>query len=144
MQIHIYTIERKEEFPEAVAKFVEQARRFASIHLHSVYSKKLAKASNPSHLYTELLLPFTRHGHNVVLTPEGELMDTPTFTRRFLNFGRVNFFIGGAYGFEEEFKKVGENLSLSPLTFSHQIAKLVLLEQVYRGLTLKYGHPYHK
>lgn len=125
-------------------KFVIQSRPFASIHLHSIYDRRLAKSGNPSRLYTRLLLPFTGSGKNVVLTPDGELVDSHLFAQRFLNQGRVNFFIGGAYGFEEEFKKIGERLSLSPLTMGHQIAKLVLLEQIYRGLTLLKGHPYHK
>jgi 23S rRNA (pseudouridine1915-N3)-methyltransferase len=57
----------------------------------------------------------------------------------------VKFFIGGAYGFEKAFLDKGDKvISLSSLTFSHKIAKMVLLEQIFRGYAILHNHPYHK
>lgn len=57
----------------------------------------------------------------------------------------VCFLIGGAAGFPKEFlKTVDYQLSLSPMTFPHKIARLVLIEQIYRAQTIKQDHPYHK
>ncbi len=57
----------------------------------------------------------------------------------------IKFFIGGAYGFEENFlKKSDQVISLGKLTMSHKIAKAVLLEQIYRGFSILTIHPYHK
>ena len=54
------------------------------------------------------------------------------------------FIIGGAYGFTEEmYSKADYNISLSPLTFSHQIVRLVFMEQLYRAMTIIKGEPYH-
>jgi len=86
---------------------------------------------------------YTKDGFNVILTPEGKLMDSYEFANIF-EHSKINFFIAGAWGFEEKFKKKGKNISLSPLTMSHKIAKLVLFEQIYRGLSIKNNHPYHK
>ncbi len=57
----------------------------------------------------------------------------------------IQFYIGGAYGLEEEFlKKSDKIISLGKITMSHKIAKAVLLEQIYRGFSILSNHPYHK
>jgi 23S rRNA (pseudouridine1915-N3)-methyltransferase len=57
----------------------------------------------------------------------------------------VRFFIGGAFGFDNEFKNsCNIKLALSAMTMAHPLAKLVLWEQIYRGLTINASHPYHK
>ena len=57
---------------------------------------------------------------------------------------RANFFIGGAYGFEKSLLPSGVNfLSLSDMTFTHQMVRLILVEQIYRAFTIVRGEPYH-
>ena len=57
----------------------------------------------------------------------------------------IAFFIGGADGFDEEFLKKGNfALSLSKLTFPHELARLILLEQIYRAFTIINNEKYHK
>jgi 23S rRNA (pseudouridine1915-N3)-methyltransferase len=57
----------------------------------------------------------------------------------------ICFLIGGAAGFTKEFIKNSDyQLSLSPMTFPHKIARLVFIEQIYRAETIQQGHPYHK
>ncbi len=52
--------------------------------------------------------------------------------------------IGGAYGLSEEVKRRGDmTLALSAMTFTHQMARLFFLEQIYRGLTILRNEPYH-
>ncbi len=61
--------------------------------------------------------------------------------------GRVNhivFLIGGPYGFSEEvYQRANEKFSLSKLTFSHQLIRLLFMEQLYRAFTILKGEPYH-
>ncbi|MDA3864065.1 MAG: 23S rRNA (pseudouridine(1915)-N(3))-methyltransferase RlmH [Deltaproteobacteria bacterium] len=55
----------------------------------------------------------------------------------------VVFIIGGAYGFENELLARGDRkISLSPLTFPHRMARLILVEQIYRALSILDGEPY--
>jgi rRNA large subunit m3Psi methyltransferase RlmH len=62
-----------------------------------------------------------------------------------VEFMLVKFFIGGAYGFEDSFlQKSDAIISLGKLTMSHKIAKVVLLEQIYRGFSILSNNPYHK
>ncbi len=57
---------------------------------------------------------------------------------------RMVFVIGGAYGFSPEvYQRANEKISLSQMTFSHQMVRLVFVEQVYRACTIIKGEPYH-
>ena len=57
---------------------------------------------------------------------------------------QITFMVGGPYGVDREsFPQQTKQLSLSPMTFSHQMVRLILLEQVYRTFTILNGEPYH-
>lgn len=57
---------------------------------------------------------------------------------------RLVFVVGGPYGFSEDvYRRANEQLSLSPMTFSHQMVRLVFVEQLYRAHTIIKGEPYH-
>jgi len=57
---------------------------------------------------------------------------------------KLVFVIGGPYGFSPAvYKRANEKISLSPLTFSHQMVRLVFTEQIYRACTIIKGEPYH-
>lgn len=57
---------------------------------------------------------------------------------------RLVFVIGGAYGFHTDiYKRANEQLSLSGMTFSHQLIRLIFAEQLYRIFTIMRGEPYH-
>ena len=73
------------------------------------------------------------------------MLDSFEFSKLFLAKNKVSFFIGGAYGLSTNFKsKMDKIISLSKMTFAHKIAKLVLYEQIFRGLCINANHPYHK
>ena len=56
----------------------------------------------------------------------------------------IVFVIGGAFGFSETiYKRANMSLSLSKLTFSHQLVRLIFMEQLYRAFTILKGEPYH-
>lgn len=86
----------------------------------------------------------------VALDERGEMMDSPGFAERVLgramNQGRdLAFLIGGAEGHGDAVRKRADlSLSLSRLTLAHRLARLVLVEQIYRGISILRGEPYHK
>lgn len=84
----------------------------------------------------------------ISLDPQGQTISTETFAQNLRNWSdnkHINFIIGGSYGLSEEIKKSSNYLlSLSKLTFPHQLAKIILLEQIYRAETIFSGKNYHK
>lgn len=83
----------------------------------------------------------------VALTEEGQSYDSVAFARRLEGSGsdRLAFVIGGADGLDPGIKAEARwRLSLSPMTFPHELARLLLLEQLYRALSIQQGGPYHR
>lgn len=77
--------------------------------------------------------------------PGGEALDTEAFAGLLGSHGGPNFLVGGPDGLDRELvASADRRLSLAPFTLPHELARLVLLEQVYRGLSLRAGHPYHR
>jgi 23S rRNA (pseudouridine1915-N3)-methyltransferase len=86
-------------------------------------------------------------GRAVAVTPEGRQYDTAGFSRWMERHDgkEIVFAIGGTFGLDTKVKDTCmEKLSLSGLTFSHDLALCVLAEQIYRAYTILKGHPYHK
>ncbi|MBG55829.1 MAG: ribosomal RNA large subunit methyltransferase H [Deltaproteobacteria bacterium] len=86
---------------------------------------------------------------NIFLDQKGERNSSRDLAKYFENqissgIYRVNFFIGGAYGIDKSILPLGiKYLSLSEMTFTHQMVRLFLLEQIYRAFTIIRGQPYH-
>ncbi len=86
--------------------------------------------------------------HLILLDERGKEFHSIGFAEHLNSLeGRVNhliFVIGGPYGFSEQvYGRANEKLSLSKLTFSHQLIRLLFMEQIYRSFTILKGEPYH-
>jgi 23S rRNA (pseudouridine1915-N3)-methyltransferase len=85
----------------------------------------------------------------IALTPEGKLLKSPewaeTLQKLSETYQRLAFVIGGPNGLSEDvLKKSRLQLSLSPMTFPHELARVIFLEQLYRAFTILGGEKYHK
>ncbi len=89
-------------------------------------------------------------GLTIALTDRGEALDSPALARKLEQWmahagGAIQFVVGGPFGLHKSvLEKADLQLSLSPLTFSHQIVRLVLVEQLYRALSILHRTDYHK
>lgn len=86
-------------------------------------------------------------GHVVALSPDGRAMTTALFAKGLEQWSRpvVAFVLGGPLGLDPGFKDGAHACwSLSPLTLSHELARVVAAEQIYRAVTILRGVPYHK
>jgi 23S rRNA (pseudouridine1915-N3)-methyltransferase len=87
--------------------------------------------------------------HKVLLDERGKMMGSAGFAgflQNSMNRGTrsLAFVTGGPFGFSDEvYQAVPERISLSEMTFSHQMIRLIFLEQLYRGFTIIRGEPYH-
>lgn len=85
----------------------------------------------------------------ICLDPNGRLLTSEEFSS-FLSQAwqkggsRLTLVIGGAEGLPEILKKESQLVSLSPLTFTHQLTRLILIEQIYRAIEIQKGSNYHK
>ncbi len=93
------------------------------------------------------LLP--KQGKLILLDDKGDAVTSPDFAsfivkNRDSGISDLIFVIGGSYGFSESFRQESDRIiSLSPMTFTHQMVRIFLLEQIYRGFTIINGEPYH-
>lgn len=87
--------------------------------------------------------------HTILLDEKGKLLTSREFSEKIndfmgLSIKKVNFLIGGAYGFSDEiYQKANEKISLSKMTFTHQMVRLFIIEQLYRADQILQGKPYH-
>ena len=83
----------------------------------------------------------------ICLTEEGQSFNSIELSSLLLNFKnkKINFLIGDADGIPSDIKdKSNLLLSLSPLTFPHELARLILIEQIYRAVSISNNSPYHR
>ena len=87
----------------------------------------------------------------VLLDERGTLYDSVSWARLLekkisglSGLKEIVFVIGGAYGFSKKvYERADEKISLSKMTFSHQLVRVIFLEQLYRAFTIMRGEPYH-
>ena len=99
----------------------------------------------------EGIVKLLRDGDHVVLLDEhGDMMRSIEFAQKFNKLmtsapaRRLVFVTGGPYGFSPQvYARANARMSLSPMTFSHQMVRLVFVEQLYRALTIINHQPYH-
>ena len=146
----------KTAFPyvqEGVKVFEKRIKRY--IPYESVVVSDVKKAKNLSseklkEKEGEKVLSKLKKEDYVVLLDEG---GRDFSSRKFANFmekslllshKRLIFVVGGAYGFSPDmYERANAKLSLSKMTFSHQIVRLFFLEQLYRAMTILRNEPYH-
>lgn len=119
---------------------------FINLFCKAIALSQMREASIAQKSYTkEFFKTFKENQYRIALSPNAKELDSFGFAKTLQNQGNIAFFIGGAYGLEENFlKSCHAQISLSKLTFSHKIAKITLSEQIYRAFCLIHNHPYHK
>lgn len=138
-KLRIFSVGKtKEEWlEEAIAEYLKRLQHTASIEF--VWAKN-----------DEQLIALVEKEETVVcLDALGQMMDSEKFSSfliKQLETGgsRLSFVIGGAEGLPASFKKKYPLISFSLMTFTHQIIRLILVEQIYRGFEISKGSKYHK
>jgi 23S rRNA (pseudouridine1915-N3)-methyltransferase len=142
----------KDDFYKIENHLIKISSKYSRISQTSIINKDILKRQSGGNVpeieqsYSNALDKYiSNNDFNIILDPLGKEMETEKFANILETNSKVNFFIGGAYGFNREFVKKGNLVfSLSKLTMSHKVAKIMLFEQIYRALTINHNHPYHK
>lgn len=143
-----------EVFRPAVADFEGRAGRYWKLVVTEVKEGARGRRSDPLRAVLEeekqLVARLPREGKVVALDREGSPMGSPAFAHlleawALASVPEVVFVIGGAFGLGRGIlARADLRLSLSGFTLPHELARLVLVEQLYRAGTLMRGEPYHK
>ncbi len=96
-----------------------------------------------------ILSAVPRDAYTVALCVEGKMLSSPDLAARLGSAidrgGKLCFIIGSSHGLSPRVKAAAdERISFSPMTFPHQLMRVLLLEAVYRSFTILHGRPYHK
>ena len=139
MKIKIIAVDKlkKPYINSGVKDYLERLKHYVPIEILEVSEKDIPKYLSPDNF-------------NIVLNRIGKEVSSPEFAElinKLLIKGNkdVIFFIGSAEGFDEKFIRRGDFvLSMSSFTFPHELARLILLEQLYRAFTIIRNEKYHK
>jgi 23S rRNA (pseudouridine1915-N3)-methyltransferase len=149
----ILTGKTKESYlQDGVAEYIKRLERYVPFNCITISDLKVKKKTEEAYVKAEegkLILQRIKAVDFVVLLDErGKKYSSIDFSNYLsaleVRTGHTVFVIGGAYGFSEEvYKRSNASMSLSDMTFSHQMVRLIFTEQLYRAYTIQRGEPYH-
>ena len=146
----------KEEYlRSACAEYIKRLGRYCTFELHELDECRLS--DNPSE--KEIVSALKKEAEQIkryakgMIVPmciEGKQLSSLELSEKITNAGvsgqsTVTFVIGSSFGLDPEIKAMGTlKLSMSKMTFPHQLARVMLLEQIYRAFQIAEGGKYHK
>ena len=146
MKINLIVVGKlKERFlVEGVAEYLKRLRKFAAVEVREISELRTVEEEGQ-----KLLSLVPPNSWLCVLDVAGVELSSEDFAKKIaaLNLDGVSnltFAIGGAFGLSEELRRAADfRLSLSQMTFTHQMARLILAEQIYRAFKINRNEPYH-
>lgn len=159
MKITIAAVGKLKEryLKDGMAEYVKRLSRFADMELIEVEDEHAPESLSPAQeamvkqKEAERLLKRVKEGSYVILLDlAGQQTDSEGFASRLENImlsgnSHITFIIGGSLGLDQSLiKAAGYRMCLSEMTFPHQLARLILLEQIYRAFKIIKGETYHK
>ena len=140
----------KEKFYiDAAAEYVKRLQRSCKLDIVELPEYRLPEEPSPAE-GAAIRERLPKGGAVVALCIEGKPCSSDELSRRMADFGvqgktQITFLIGGSVGLSEDVKKLADwRLSMSPMTFPHHMARIMLLEQLYRAYQIAAGTKYHK
>ena len=140
-------------FAELISEYTNRLKHYISFEINTIPELKNTKSltsERQKNSEAELIIKNLQPSDYVVLLDEhGKEMrsvEMADWMKRKMNTinKRIVFIIGGPYGFSQKIYDIAhEKLSMSKMTFSHQMIRLIFVEQLYRSMTILNGEPYH-
>lgn len=138
---------------EAIAVYEKRLKHYISFeakYLPDIKNAKSLNAEQQKEKEGALILSHINDGDDVILLDEGGKLFSSVEFSAFLSKKMLNsskalvFIIGGPYGFSKNvYNRANTKISLSPMTFTHQMVRLLFIEQLYRAFTIIKGESYH-
>ena len=155
MKITFLTVGKTEDayLKDGIEKYVKRLKHYTRLEIIELPELKNTKALTPEQQKTkeaEMILKKIGVTDHVILLDENGMELTSKQFAGYINKKAVSsgvnlvFIVGGPYGFDEQvYQRGNDKLSLSRMTFSHQMVRLFFTEQLYRAFTIIKGEPYH-
>ena len=151
MALHVACIENHKdpEIERLCAKYIQRIEKLHPMKLELIPAARVKDAQQQKEKETASILKLLKPGDELILCDErGQTFNSMAFAKFLdkefsISRGRLILAIGGAYGFTDEALQRYRKIKLSDFTFPHHLARLVLVEQLYRGLSILKGSPYH-
>ncbi len=155
MKIVLITLGKTEDsyLITGIDKYVKRLKhytRFSIIEIPELRNTKNLSEDQQKEKEAELVLSKIQNTDYLILLDErGKSFSSVEFAGMLEKLGvrgisSLVFVTGGPYGFSEQmYKRANETISLSKMTFSHQMVRLFFVEQIYRAFTILKGEPYH-
>ena len=129
---------------EGVAEYLKRLRKFATVEFREISEQRTVEEEGQ-----KLLSLVPQNSWLCVLDVAGAPLSSEDFAKKIAalaldGVSNLTFAIGGAFGLSDELRRASDfRLSLSQMTFTHQMARLILTEQIYRAFKINRNEPYH-
>lgn len=148
----------KEKFyMDAAAEYAKRLSRYCKLELVELPEERLPEDPSPAQIEAALLkeaaairAKLPAGASLIALCVEGDLRSSEALARQMADWasqgvGQLVFLIGGSFGLHPSIKEAAKlRLSMSPMTFPHHLARVMVLEQIYRAYQINAGTKYHK
>lgn len=143
-------------FREACAEYLKRLSAYAKVTVSEPPPQELPQNPSPAQIEkalekeAELIRGQIKGGFSVALCIEGKEFSSEQLSQKLETLGTggvstVNFIVGSSFGLAESLKReCGLRMSMSPMTFPHSLARVMLLEQIYRAFAISSNSKYHK
>jgi 23S rRNA (pseudouridine1915-N3)-methyltransferase len=155
MKITFITVGKTEDayLKEGIDKYVKRLKHYTKLFIIEIDELKNTKAltqnqqkAKEAELILKKVMPLD---HVILLDENGMELSSMQFAayidkKALGSIANLVFVVGGPYGFHQSvYERANDKLSLSAMTFSHQMVRLFFVEQLYRAYTIIKGEPYH-
>ena len=153
IQLTVISKTNQDYLRTGLAEYLKRLEHYCKLEYVEIPDIKNAKNLNQAELKKKegekILAQVDSSDQLILLDENGKSFSSIAFSKQLnkwqlQSIKRLHFVIGGAYGFSEAVvQRAQSKISLSPMTFSHQMVRLIFLEQLYRAHTILKGEPYH-
>lgn len=159
MKITILCVGKVKEkfYRDAIDEFTKRLSRYCKLEIVEVSDEKTEEQASETEIRIvkekegeRLLKNIKDDAYVITLCIDGKQLDSEALSNKMEKLGiqgvsHIYFVIGGSLGLSDEvIKRADFKLSFSPMTFPHQLMRVILLEQIYRGYRIMNHEPYHK
>jgi len=147
---------KEQYWKDAVNEYCKRISKYSNIEIIEINEEKISIENESNMIISKNLegkriLEKINEKDYVILTEiNSNMLNSIEFSKKLENImndsnSKINFIIGGSYGVSEEIKqRANYKISFSKMTFPHQMARVILLEQIYRAFKIMHNERYHK